>query len=163
MCWAAAVELVHNATLVHDDIQDGDTYRRGRETVWVTHGVGQAINVGDLMLVLPYQALDRMDAPAERLWYLSRALAYRSAQTVRGQAEDMSLMTNRLFDWESYVRVAEGKSGQLLGLPVEGAAILAGISPEVARELGMHAVAVRVRWTRLRQRLQTNGIVADWI
>ena len=36
-------------------------------------------------------------------------------------------------------------------------------SPEVARELGMHAVAVRVRWTRLRQRLQTNGIVADWI
>ena len=64
VCWAAAVELVHNATLVHDDIQNGDTHRRGRETVWVKHGVGQAINVGDLMLVLPYQALDQMDAPA---------------------------------------------------------------------------------------------------
>tara|TARA_B110000037_G_C17007448_1_gene459844 strand:+ start:33 stop:989 length:957 start_codon:yes stop_codon:yes gene_type:complete len=136
VCWAAAVELVHNATLVHDDIQDGDTHRRGRETVWVKHGVGQAINVGDLMLVLPYQALDQMDAPAELRWYLSRALAYRSGETVRGQAEDMSLVTDRLFDWESYVRVAEGKSGQLLALPVEGAAILAGIKPQVAREIG---------------------------
>ena len=64
--WAAAVELIHNATLVHDDIQDGDTTRRGRPTVWKKHGVGQAINVGDLMLMVPYQILSCADfAPSQ--------------------------------------------------------------------------------------------------
>ena len=134
--WAAAVELVHNATLIHDDIQDGDTHRRGHEAVWVTHGVGQAINAGDLMLMLPYQVLEGMRTGFDRKWHLSRALASRSSQTVRGQAADMSLLSDRLFDWESYVRVAEGKSGQLIGLPVEGAAILAGLDPTVAHEIG---------------------------
>ena len=42
--WAAAVELLHNATLIHDDIQDGDRMRRGEPTTWVRHGAAQAIN-----------------------------------------------------------------------------------------------------------------------
>ena len=42
----AAVEVMHNATLVHDDIQDGDEYRRGRPTTWKRYGVAQAINIG---------------------------------------------------------------------------------------------------------------------
>jgi geranylgeranyl diphosphate synthase type I len=134
--WAAAVELVHNATLVHDDVQDGDTHRRGRETLWVRHGIGQAINAGDLMLMAPYLVLDSLDVKPEVCWYLTRALARRSSQTARGQAADMSLLSDRRFDWDSYTEVAEGKSGQLLGLPVEGALILAGEDPEVARRVG---------------------------
>ena len=132
IAWAAAVELVHNATLVHDDIQDADRLRRGRETLWVKEGIGQAINAGDLMLMVPHLALDRMQADHGTRWLLSRALAYRSGETARGQSEDMSLLGDRLFDWASYVRVAEGKSGQLLGLPVEGACLLAGEDAEVA-------------------------------
>src|SRR5687767_11384745 len=42
--WAAACELLHNATLLHDDIEDGDRARRGQPTAWVRHGVAQAIN-----------------------------------------------------------------------------------------------------------------------
>ncbi|MCA9571733.1 MAG: polyprenyl synthetase family protein, partial [Myxococcales bacterium] len=46
--WAAAAEMLHNATLVHDDLQDGDAVRRGHPAVWARHGANQAINVGDL-------------------------------------------------------------------------------------------------------------------
>src|SRR5687767_11974938 len=55
--WAAACELVHNATLIHDDLQDGDVLRRGHPTTWVKHGMAQAVNAGDLMLLLPFLAV----------------------------------------------------------------------------------------------------------
>ena len=58
--WAAACELLHNATLVHDDLQDGDRVRRGQPTMWVKHGPAQAINAGDLMWVAPYLALEKL-------------------------------------------------------------------------------------------------------
>ncbi|HRK03382.1 MAG TPA: polyprenyl synthetase family protein, partial [Oligoflexia bacterium] len=45
--FGAAVEMIHNATLVHDDLQDGDELRRGRPTVWKKYSVPQAINCGD--------------------------------------------------------------------------------------------------------------------
>ena len=54
---AIAVELVHNFSLVHDDIQDESRYRRGRETVWHLWGAPQAINVGDAMFALAQLAL----------------------------------------------------------------------------------------------------------
>ena len=60
---AAAVELGHNFSLVHDDIEDGDTERRHRPTLWALHGVPQAINTGDLIFSLSRVALHRLDRP----------------------------------------------------------------------------------------------------
>jgi geranylgeranyl diphosphate synthase type I len=60
--WAAACELSHNATLIHDDLQDGDVQRRGHPTTWVRHGAAQAINAGDLLLMLPFLALGPLAA-----------------------------------------------------------------------------------------------------
>ena len=57
--WAMAVELLHNATLIHDDVQDGDEVRRNKPTTWVTYGVPQAINAGDLGLMLPFQCIEK--------------------------------------------------------------------------------------------------------
>src|SRR5512140_1316553 len=58
----AGLELLHNATLIHDDIQDGDTHRRGRATVWHRWGIPQAINAGDALV---FRALERIaHAPA---------------------------------------------------------------------------------------------------
>lgn len=133
--WAAAVELLHNATLVHDDIQDGDHLRRGRPTVWARHGVAQAINTGDLLLMLPWLAVAEIPAPEKVRFRLAHALADRAARTVRGQVDEMELLGSRKLDRRSYLRAALGKTGQLLALPVEGAALLAGRSPEAARAL----------------------------
>jgi geranylgeranyl pyrophosphate synthase len=63
--WAAAVELLHNASLVHDDIQDGDRTRRGKPALWARYGSAQAINTGDLLLMLPFRALCRYPAEAQ--------------------------------------------------------------------------------------------------
>src|SRR6266699_298242 len=57
---AAAVELGHNFSLVHDDIEDGDVERRHRPTLWALHGVPQAINTGDMLFSLSRIALHRL-------------------------------------------------------------------------------------------------------
>jgi geranylgeranyl diphosphate synthase, type I len=57
---AAAVELGHNFSLVHDDIEDGDTERRHRPTLWAIHGIPQAINAGDMLFTLSRIALHRL-------------------------------------------------------------------------------------------------------
>ncbi|MEZ4437460.1 MAG: polyprenyl synthetase family protein [Polyangiaceae bacterium] len=134
IAWATAVELLHNATLVHDDIQDGDTARRGKPTVWARHGVAQGINVGDLFLMLPFLALAEIpgDARAE----LSPILAAHAVQTVRGQIDELELLDREALDDDAYVGAIVGKTGALLALPVVGAAVLSGRSLGQARRLG---------------------------
>ncbi len=132
-CWAAALELLHNATLVHDDIQDEDTTRRGAPTLWVKHGIAQAINAGDFMLMLPFLALGEM--PSERRGELCLVLAEYATRIVRGQMEELGLRSGGRLDWENYVSAAAGKTGALIALPVLGAAILAGRSRAQADRL----------------------------
>lgn len=133
--WAAAAEMLHNATLVHDDVQDGDSVRRGHPTVWARHGVSQAINVGDLMLMLPFRALERLDASPARCWALSRMLARCAEEVVRGQAAELDLLPRQRFEWDAYRTAVEGKTAALFSLPVYGSAILAGLSHDEADAL----------------------------
>jgi len=140
--WAAACELLHNATLIHDDVQDGDTLRRGQPTVWASHGVAQAINAGDLMLMLPHRALEHLDTSDAVRWRLSRALARGAEQVVRGQASEFSLLASRRLTWNHYADAVRGKTAALFQLPIEGAALLAGWSPEAAADLAGCAAAL---------------------
>lgn len=125
--WAATCELLHNATLIHDDTQDGDRFRRGRPTMWARHGLGQAINTGHLMLMLPFLAVGEIDAPPAIRSRLYAAVANAAARTARGQATEMELPNDDEVGWPDWICAAEEKSGALLGLPVQGAAILAGL------------------------------------
>ncbi|MFT5586703.1 MAG: geranylgeranyl pyrophosphate synthase [Cognaticolwellia sp.] len=136
IAWAAACELLHNATLVHDDLQDGDRVRRGHPTLWATYGVAQAINSGDLMLMLPFMALGRQSCTPEQHVALSQALANRAVLCVKGQALDLDLTKRTTWSMDDWHEAAIGKSGQLLALPIEGAAVLAG--REDSAELGDH-------------------------
>lgn len=134
--WAASVELLHNATLIHDDIQDGDTIRRGKPTTWVVHGEGQAINAGDLLLMLPFISLTNLSASDSVRFQLMRRLAEQSASIVRGQVAEMALLENRDLSHQAYLRSVQGKTSGLFSLPVEGAALLSGHSTENSRILG---------------------------
>lgn len=131
--WAAAVELVHNASLVHDDLQDGDRVRRGRPSTWAVHGAAQAINAGDLMLCVPYRLIGGCEVPGEVRWLLVDALARAIEEMARGQADEPSLRTR--ITLEAWLACARMKTGALLGAPIEGAALLAGRSPSQARGL----------------------------
>jgi geranylgeranyl diphosphate synthase, type I len=136
MPWAAACELLHNASLVHDDIQDGDSLRRGRPSVWALHGTSVAVSVGDLMLMLPWSALELLSCDEAIRWRLARALASRAQAAARAQAVDIEINMALDTDWWLWRRAAEGKTGELLALPVEGAALLAGFPAAESRALG---------------------------
>lgn len=130
--WAAACELLHNATLLHDDVQDGDRVRRGSTAVWVRHGLAQAINAGDLMLMLPYSVLDELWVSDGLKWRLTHVLAANAEAIVRGQSNELDLLAHDKLDWASYSAASEGKTAALFGLPVQGGALLAGRSPAEA-------------------------------
>lgn len=130
--WAAACELLHNATLVHDDLQDGDRVRRGRPTTWVTFGAANAINAGDLMLMLPMLAIGHVPTDEARRWRMCEILGRQAANVIRGQVAELEMTTKAWTSWEAYDRAIIGKTSALFELPVEGAAVLAGASPEEA-------------------------------
>lgn len=132
--WASAIELLHNASLVHDDLQDGDTVRRGQPTTWVRHGAANAINAGDLMLMLPFTMTADVPVNDGVRWALARALSASAVETVRGQAAEMELLSCRRLGVGDYLRVVEGKTSSLLAVPVEGAALIAGAPISAARD-----------------------------
>ncbi len=135
VAWAAACELLHNATLIHDDAQDGDEFRRGRETVWKKYGVPQAINAGDLLQALAIRVVACLKAPAPVKADLCCALATAAEDAVRGQTLEMNLHRVASIDRRVWERAAEGKTGALFGLPVEGAALIADLGTDAAKRL----------------------------
>lgn len=142
VAWAAAVELLHNATLIHDDIQDGDTMRRDRPTVWARYGVAQGINAGDYMLMLPFLAI--ADLKTDLRGVLSTLLADYATRIVRGQVEELAQNPDGTAPLSEYIRACEGKTGALLALPVVGAAILGGRRPGDAMRLSAPFVQLGV-------------------
>jgi geranylgeranyl pyrophosphate synthase len=131
--WAAAVELLHNASLIHDDLQDGDRTRRGQPALWTRYGAAQAINTGDLLLMLPFRALGRY--PAEAQVALVQILAEYAESTARGQIRELALTASADEGWGEYFGAVSGKTGTLFALPVRGAAELAGLMTDQAAEL----------------------------
>jgi geranylgeranyl diphosphate synthase type I len=123
---ATAVEWIHNFTLVHDDIQDGDVERRHRPAVWVVWGAGQAINAGDGMHAVAYRALlSGRGRPAARL----RAAAAINAAilaVIEGQCLDLSLEGRVETSVATYLQLARGKTGALIGAALEAGALMGG-------------------------------------
>jgi len=129
------LELVHNFSLIHDDIQDKDELRRGRPTVWAVYGGEQAINAGDGMLVLALrQALGTENlSETQRLTALG-ALLSATYRMIEGQVLDLSL-EGRSADVAEYLDMARKKTGALIGCALELGGIAAGVDGELRTEL----------------------------
>ncbi|MFD7847750.1 polyprenyl synthetase family protein [Nocardia sp. NPDC059764] len=110
---AVIVELVHNFSLLHDDIMDDDLRRRGRPSAWVVFGRAQAILTGDALLSLAFEAAaDRSRVGNAAAADLSAALL----EVVNGQSADL-LFENRMdIDPDQWQSMASGKTGALFGL-----------------------------------------------
>ena len=92
--WAASCELLHNATLIHDDIQDGDLTRRLQPTVWNQFGLNHAINMGDyLMLIAPKVILDSSIDNTIKLEWM-RTYSNMSVKLVKGQTLEFELINH---------------------------------------------------------------------
>jgi len=123
---AAAVELVHNFSLVHDDIQDNSPKRRGRLTVWKEWELPQAINVGDALFVISNQAMLDLarNYPAEIVVRAAGCLHDTCLDLTRGQFLDMSYENRTDLTIEDYWPMIEGKTAALLSACTQIGAIL---------------------------------------
>ena len=121
---AVAVELVHNFSLLHDDLMDGDTERRHRRTVWARWGPAAAILTGDAMLALAGEVL--LEAPSPHAPAAARLLAATVRELVRGQVEDVEFEARAGVTVEECLAMVAGKTGALLATSAEIGAVLAG-------------------------------------
>jgi geranylgeranyl pyrophosphate synthase len=125
LCIAAAAELLHNASLVHDDLQDRDAQRHGQSAVWVKFGANVAVCTGDLMISAAYAALCGI-TQLHKLPALLGLVHERVASAIAGQCADLSAVAGSVADLASYRRIALAKSGALLSLPLELALLASG-------------------------------------
>ncbi|WP_461012520.1 polyprenyl synthetase family protein [Streptomyces capparidis] len=176
---AVAVELVHNFSLLHDDLMDGDEQRRHRDTVWKVHGPVQAILVGDALFALATEVL--LEPGTVEGGRAALRLATAGRKLIDGQAQDLS------FEHRDRVTVAEclemegNKTGALLACAASIGAVLGGAADATAdalasygHHLGLAFQAVddllgiwgdpqatgKRTWSDLRQRKKSLPVVA---
>ncbi len=144
LAFGAACEMLHNATLVHDDLQDGDEVRRGLPTVWKQFGVAQAINVGDAMFYYTLLLVQQLPVPVAQREVVSRRVLTETLRVIDGQEREFQLKQAEAVTLDDYFRMVEGKTSGLFTLPIAGAAELMGAEAvvvdgltEAARHLGV--------------------------
>ena len=126
---AAAIEILHNFSLVHDDIEDASPTRRGRKTVWTIWGVEQAINTGDAMFALAHLAMNRLierGVPAPIVVQALRRFDETCLGLTQGQHDDMDFEKRDVVSVAEYMAMIEGKTAVLVSLSTELGARIAG-------------------------------------
>ncbi len=127
----AVAELIHNASLVYDDLQDRDRVRREQDAVWVRFGPDVALCTGALLLSAAYGALAELSC-AERVAGLVGLTHRRTAHLIHGQTADLASGGVEAVSAADYEQVATDKSGVLFALPLELACHYAG-QPDLAQ------------------------------
>ena len=132
---AAGIEWIHNFTLIHDDIQDGDRTRRSRDTVWAIWGSEQGINAGDALQALAFRTLtDGHDHPQRRLAAV-RAIADAVLVVVEGQSLDLRLEGDPQTSVRTYLKMIGAKTAALIGASLEAGALIAGAPTSTVQAL----------------------------
>ncbi len=133
--FGAACEMLHNASLVHDDLQDGDCTRRDRATVWKKFGTAQAINLGDAMIAYTILLMQRLEVPAPLRERATSLLLLEMLRVTEGQVRELELKTRPAVTLADYMSVVESKTSRLFALPLGGTALLCGAPEEVEQGL----------------------------
>jgi geranylgeranyl diphosphate synthase type I len=128
------VELMHNFSLIHDDIQDAGVKRRHRATVWVVWGKEQAINAGDAMHALSQLAVLRLEGVSEeKVLHLARLLDEACLRLCQGQNMDMAFEDHLDVDVNAYLKMIADKTASLFEWAAHAGALL-GTGDEVTVE-----------------------------
>ena len=135
---AASIEILHNFSLVHDDIEDGDEVRRHRRTVWKLWGVPQAINAGDGMFALSFLSMTRLAERGVDPAIVVSALDRFSCTCVKlteGQYLDISFEERLTVSVDEYIQMIGGKTAALLAASLSIGALVGGASDTVGDAL----------------------------
>jgi len=153
---AASVELVHMATLVHDDLIDGATTRRGVPTVARAHGAGAAINVGDFLFARAFAELSRLGSTAA-----VAALADASLELALGEMDQQRAIGDLNLGVDAYMARCRRKTGALFAVACRLGALLSGASDEAQLRLASFGTHVGVAFQILDDILDLAGSPAN--
>ena len=132
---AVSIELIHNFTLIHDDIMDNADVRRGRAAVHKLWGVPGAILAGDTLYSKAFQVLGKTPAKSELILGAMNVLSGTCTAICEGQWLDMEFEKRDRVSEEEYMEMIEKKTGVLYGASASMGALLAGASDDVVRGL----------------------------
>ncbi len=143
---AAAVELIHNFSLIHDDIEDNSTLRRGRPTLWMKWGIPLAINTGDAMFTLAHLAM--LDIEKTKNHHITleavNILQTTCLHLTQGQHLDISYENEQVLPIEAYWPMIQGKTAALISACTEIGALIANVDKpthntyrQFGRDLGL--------------------------
>jgi geranylgeranyl diphosphate synthase type I len=159
---AAAVELLHNMTLVHDDIEDRSQLRRGKPCIHRIYGTPTAINAGDAMLIKVFEIANSSKIPQDRCHQLVQHVAERAYAITWGQAFEFNMWKRKKFTEDDVIRLLKCKTGALTRLATEAGAIAGGAPQGQVHALAEFGETVGIAFQIVDDILNVVGEVKDY-
>ena len=132
----SSIEIIHNFTLVHDDIMDQDPIRRGLNAVHIEYDDATAINAGDAMLAVGFEILaDSEKISPENLKFLVQSIGEMVRRVAEGQQEDFDFEQREYVSEDEYIAMIAGKTSAMFETCAETGAKLAGASKETVENM----------------------------
>ncbi|MGD1060188.1 MAG: polyprenyl synthetase family protein [Methanomassiliicoccales archaeon] len=144
MPFGCALEIIHNFTLVHDDIMDQDETRRGRPTVHVLYDVPTAIIAGDALFAVAYATIAKTDIDSDRLKRLFQITSETVFLVAEGQQMDIDFESRTDVTVEEYMEMVRKKTAVLFGCAAEGGAIIASGNEKQIRNMKEYAMLLGI-------------------
>ena len=141
---AVAIEYIHNFTLIHDDLMDGDEMRRGMKTSHVVYGIPTAILAGDALFAKAYQIIAELDVPADRLREILALTSKAVWDLARGQQMDVNNENADFITLEHYIETITLKTSVLFAAGAASGAVIGGASKDVVDSIQKYALSLGV-------------------
>lgn len=138
---AVAIEYIHNFTLIHDDLMDGDKLRRGMRTIHEGYGMPTAVLAGDALFAKAYQIICELDIPAERMRNVLRYVSKAVWDLARGQQMDVN-NEGKIVSEEYYIETIKLKTSVLFAAAAAGGAIIGGADDKTVEAINQYALDV---------------------
>ncbi|MBQ8179573.1 MAG: polyprenyl synthetase family protein [Candidatus Methanomethylophilaceae archaeon] len=136
---AVAIEYIHNFTLIHDDLMDGDEKRRGMDTIHIGYGMPTAILAGDALFAKAFQIICDLDIPAEGMRDVLRYVSQAVWDLARGQQMDVN-NEGQIVTEDVYIETIKLKTSVLFAAAAAGGAIIGGADEATVRAINEYAL-----------------------
>lgn len=158
LCAATAIEMFHNFTLIHDDIEDGSLMRRGRQCMHIKHGLPLALNAGDGLFMMVWR--EALCIQGSKSVEAQKRLLSAFTQVLEGQAVELGWHRND--QWKisesEYYRMAGGKTGALIAASCEVGALLGGADKRLCRALWRFGMGIGIGFQMIDDALNIGGV-----
>ncbi len=136
---AVAIEYIHNFTLIHDDLMDGDEKRRGMDTIHVNYGMPTAVLAGDALFAKAFQIICDLDIPAEKMREVLRYVSQSVWDLARGQQMDVN-NEGQIVSEDVYIETIKLKTSVLFAAAAAGGAIIGGADDATVKAINEYAL-----------------------